>query len=105
MSSSLTNFLNEIDKPSIASAWLTDFSTRFEKGDVDSLVELFHTEGWFRDFLTFTWDLRTRHGRDQIRSYLDAVPRPVDFTIVDQDQGTSLGTVDNNLHTNGDGEG
>ncbi|KAF9063860.1 hypothetical protein BDP27DRAFT_1476217 [Rhodocollybia butyracea] len=37
-----------------------------------SLCSLFHSHGWLRDYLVFTWNLRTRNGHAQILEYLDA---------------------------------
>ena len=50
--------------------WFSVFADNIEKADVDALLLLFLSDGWFRDLLTFTWDLRTLRGQDKIKPYL-----------------------------------
>lgn len=54
----------------IASVWLEDFGSALERADV-AAASLFQPEGWWRDLLTFTWDLRTFHGTGRILAALE----------------------------------
>jgi len=54
----------------IAQAWFSSFSKVCETKDVDTLIGLLLPDGWFRDLLTFTWDVRSRHGHEEIKAYL-----------------------------------
>ncbi|KAJ3784256.1 FAD/NAD-P-binding domain-containing protein [Lentinula aff. detonsa] len=54
----------------IASSWFAQFSLSLRQQDVPGCVSLFHSSGWLRDLLVFTWNLRTLNGHDQILNYL-----------------------------------
>ena len=54
----------------IAAKWITDFSDAVRKGNVQSLCELFLVDGWLRNSLIFSWDVRSLEGREKIRAYL-----------------------------------
>src|SRR5689334_16350174 len=40
----------------LAGAWLADFSSALERGDVDAAVALFEPECYWRDLVAFTWN-------------------------------------------------
>src|SRR3712207_5915703 len=56
----------------IAGRWLADFETALEQRNTDMMAALFLPDGWWRDLLAFTWDLRTFHGTAAIVGALDA---------------------------------
>ena len=58
------------DPLSTASSWLSTFSSALGLADLDKLSGLFLPNGWFRDLLVFTWDVRSMEGRDKIQSFL-----------------------------------
>jgi putative flavoprotein involved in K+ transport len=41
-------------------------------GDVERAVDLFQTDCYWRDLVTFTWNIKTMEGKDQIRDMLHA---------------------------------
>jgi putative flavoprotein involved in K+ transport len=51
-----------------ATRWVHEFGAALEQGDLAALDSLFLADGWWRDLLTFTWDLRTFHGTDAMRA-------------------------------------
>jgi putative flavoprotein involved in K+ transport len=55
-----------------ASAWLADFTTVLERGDVDAAVALFEPECYWRDLVAFTWNICTQEGPEAIRAMLKA---------------------------------
>ena len=61
--------LNGLDQVSIARDWAAR-ATEVLNGDHDALDEILAPDGWLRDSLAFTWDLRTLHGVHAIRSFL-----------------------------------
>ena len=70
----------------IASRWLDGFAAALERRDTGALDELFHPDGWWRDLLTFTWDLRSFHGADAIKSAFEATlesTRPSGFRLTE----------------------
>ena len=54
------------------SAWLTGFSEALSRGDVAAAAAMFHSDGYWRDFVSFTWNLKTMEGRDAISEMLVA---------------------------------
>ncbi len=83
----------------IAGAWLARFGAALETGNLGAVEGLFLPDGWWRDLLAFTWDLRTFNGCQAIaeafKSTLGAV-RPCclrltpgkDPALVEPDPGT-----------------
>lgn len=55
---------------------VTDFLEKFgcalEAGDIDAAVALFQTDCYWRDLVTFTWNIKTMEGQDQVRDMLGA---------------------------------
>ena len=62
--------LSQEDASTIAAHWLTAFSKSTSAADVNSTIDLLTDECWWRDLLALTWDLRTFHGVDTIRTLL-----------------------------------
>ncbi|MGX1769279.1 flavin-containing monooxygenase [Dietzia sp. NPDC055343] len=51
--------------------WLAEFGEALSAGDTGRAAGMFETEGCWRDFVSFTWNLRTLEGREEIREMLD----------------------------------
>ena len=68
----------------IATGWLRDLETALKAGDIDAAVDLFATTSYWRDLVSFTWNLRTVEDRDGVRDMLthtlDRVA-PTDFQL------------------------
>ncbi|KAH7874925.1 dimethylaniline monooxygenase [Lentinula edodes] len=62
----------EVDLNGIASAWLSQLSHSLDLKNAASCASLFHPNGWLRDLLVFTWNLRTLNGHGQILDYLSS---------------------------------
>ncbi|KAF7313083.1 hypothetical protein MKEN_00994100 [Mycena kentingensis (nom. inval.)] len=54
----------------IAGAWLDTFSAGFASSDAEAIAQRFHSYGFLRDILTFTWTNRTLVGRPKIEPFL-----------------------------------
>lgn len=52
-------------------AWLASFDDALQAGDVDAVLDLFGGDCYWRDFVSFTWNLHTNEGHDDIREMLD----------------------------------
>lgn len=50
----------------IARTWLASLGDALTAGNPDAAAQLFEEEGFWRDFLAFTWNLKTLEGRDRI---------------------------------------
>lgn len=55
-----------------ASAWLGSFSDRLQQGDVSGTLDLFADDCYWRDFLAFTWNIKTMEGKAAIAAMLEA---------------------------------
>lgn len=53
-------------------ALLDKFGKALETGDIDAAVNCFQADCYWRDLVTFTWNLKTLEGHDQIRDMLQA---------------------------------
>ena len=58
------------DSHLIASVWLSKLACALRSGDAAAVTALFLADGWLRDILVLTWDLRTLEGQDKIATYL-----------------------------------
>lgn len=61
----------ELATDRIAEAWLGDFNVALDQRDSNAIRGLFAVDGWWRDLLALTWDLRTLHGADAIGLAVD----------------------------------
>ena len=49
---------------------LAKLGKALERGDIDTAVNLFQADCYWRDLVAFTWNLETMEGQDQIRDML-----------------------------------
>jgi putative flavoprotein involved in K+ transport len=63
------NIIRAVDKVSV---WLDRFAAALAKGDIDAAAGLFEPEGFWRDLVAFTWNIRTCEGRAEIKAMLAA---------------------------------
>ncbi len=52
--------------------WLNDFSKALQSGDTAAASNLFEEEGFWRDLVSFTWNIKTLEGRAAIKAMLDS---------------------------------
>ncbi|MEQ1943176.1 NAD(P)/FAD-dependent oxidoreductase [Mesorhizobium sp. VNQ89] len=64
--------MHETSPSAKASLWLAAFSERLAKGDLEGTLELFADDCYWRDFLAFTWNIKTMEGKAAIRAMLEA---------------------------------
>ncbi len=55
-----------------ARRWLHDFEAALGRNDIAASVALFEPDGYWRDLVAFTWNIRTQEGAAAIRSMLEA---------------------------------
>jgi putative flavoprotein involved in K+ transport len=67
------------------SGWLSDFQAALERGDIDAAAAMFAEESYWRDLVSFTWNIKTLEGRqgiaDMLHSQLEDV-QPSGFALV-----------------------
>ena len=51
---------------------LDRFGTALGAGDIDKAVDCFQDDCYWRDLVTFTWNIKTMEGKDQIRAMLES---------------------------------
>ncbi len=54
------------------SQWLSALEKALTDGNIDAAVDLFDDDSYWRDFVTFTWNLDTSEGKDAIRAMLES---------------------------------
>ena len=65
-----------------AAEWLRRFGSALEKGDINAAADMFEPEGFWRDLVALTWNLKTCEGRAEIKAMLAATlagARPRNF--------------------------
>ncbi|WP_442583171.1 NAD(P)-binding domain-containing protein [Mesorhizobium sp. ASY16-5R] len=70
---------------------LDKFGGALAVGDIDSAVECFQEDCYWRDLVTFTWNIKTMEGRDQIRDMLKsqlAKAKPSNWSIAEGEDAT-----------------
>ncbi|WP_299736804.1 NAD(P)/FAD-dependent oxidoreductase [uncultured Roseobacter sp.] len=79
---------------------VTDFLDRFgaalEAGDIDAAAALFQTDCYWRDLVTFTWNIKTMEGQDQVRDMLGAqlsTTKPTAWRIAEGEVATEDGGI------------
>ena len=61
-----------LDAPTArAQQWLTDFEAALTAGDIEAAAAMFAPAGFWRDLVSFSWNLVTVEGRDGVRGLLD----------------------------------
>lgn len=60
------------DINTMATEWLNALATATTSGDPDAVADLFEEDGYWRDLLSFTWNLTTAEGSTQIRQMITA---------------------------------
>src|SRR5437868_6087945 len=53
------------------STWLADFGAALERADVAAAMVMFDDDSYWRDLVSFTWNIKTLEGKDAIRTMLD----------------------------------
>ena len=55
-----------INPSTIVKNWLKEFGSALEKKDVQKTINLFDDECFWRDLVSFTWNIKTMEGKEQI---------------------------------------
>ena len=53
------------------SEWLVALSNALERADFDSAADMFDEDSYWRDLVSFTWNIKTMEGRDSIKAMLE----------------------------------
>ncbi|MGY4400815.1 NAD(P)/FAD-dependent oxidoreductase [Bradyrhizobium sp. USDA 3315] len=77
-------------------ALLDEFNVALSSGDIERAIALFQTDCYWRDLVTFTWNIKTMEGRDQIRDMLQARladSKPSGWRIADGEAASEAGGI------------
>jgi putative flavoprotein involved in K+ transport len=67
-----------------AAAWLADFGAALDRADIDAALAMFDADSYWRDLVSFTWNITTMEGPEAIRAMLEntlAATRPGGWQI------------------------
>jgi len=54
------------------SEWLSNFGSALDRADFDAAANLFQEDGYWRDLVSLTWNIKTLEGRENIKEMLKA---------------------------------
>jgi putative flavoprotein involved in K+ transport len=54
------------------SEWLSNFGNALDRADFDAAANLFQEDGYWRDLLSLTWNIKTLEGKENIKEMLKA---------------------------------
>jgi putative flavoprotein involved in K+ transport len=60
------------DSTQKVSVWLSNFGSALDRADFDTAVRMFEEESYWRDLLSFTWNIITLDGKEKIKAMLEA---------------------------------
>ncbi len=73
-----------------ATGWLNDFDAALKSGDVGAVTALFDDDCYWRDLVSFTWNIKTLEGKAQIADMLSATlarVKPSDWKLAEDATG------------------
>lgn len=50
--------------------WLQNFDQALQAKNIEKAVDCFETQGYWRDLVSFTWNIKTLEGQDEIKQML-----------------------------------
>ena len=59
-----------LDRRQIVESWLTKLSSALEEKRYVAAAEMFHSDGYWRDLLTFEWLFKVLHGPGEVEAWL-----------------------------------
>ncbi|MEP3247114.1 MAG: NAD(P)/FAD-dependent oxidoreductase [Sneathiella sp.] len=71
--------------------FLSQFERVLESGNIDHAVEMFQDDCYWRDLVTFTWNIKTVEGKMQVRDMLDAQlakTKPINWHVTEGELAT-----------------
>jgi putative flavoprotein involved in K+ transport len=77
------------DTTTVVTSWLADFGAALAAGDAHAAAELFAEDCYWRDLISFTWNITTSEGRPAIEAMLTqtlARVQPTDWKITDGEE-------------------
>src|SRR3984885_6617433 len=63
--------MNELNATQQLSEWLTRFDSALAGGDADGAAALFGDDSYWRDLVSFTWNITTAEGNAKVREMIE----------------------------------
>ena len=79
-----------------AQVFLDRFGEALAKPDIEAAVSMFAEDCYWRDLVSFTWNIKTVEGRDQVRDMLAhclSTVKPRDWRVAENEPATEAGGV------------
>ena len=79
-----------------AQVFLDRFGEALAKPDIEAAVAMFAEDSYWRDLVSFTWNIKTVEGRDEIRDMLThclATVKPRDWRVAEREPASEAGDV------------
>jgi putative flavoprotein involved in K+ transport len=76
--------------------WLQKFGGALQRGDIDAATAMFEPGGYWRDLVSFTWNVKTCEGRAEVKAMLAATlagVQPKNFLLKSEDGWFSFETA------------
>jgi len=76
--------------------WLQKFGGALQRGDIDAATAMFEPGGYWRDLVSFTWNVKTCEGRAEVKAMLAATladVKPKNFLLKREDGWFSFETA------------
>ena len=73
-----------------ATSWLNDFDKALKSENAGAVTELFDEDCYWRDLVSFTWNIKTMEGKAQIADMLNAtltMAKPSDWKLAEEATG------------------
>jgi putative flavoprotein involved in K+ transport len=77
-------------------AFLGAFGAALEAGDIDNVTSMFEDECYWRDLVTFTWNIKTMEGKAEVADMLRhqlAATKPTEWQVAEGETATEEGGV------------
>ncbi|MEO0831529.1 MAG: nuclear transport factor 2 family protein, partial [Pseudomonadota bacterium] len=77
-------------------SFLDGFGAALETGDVDAALGMFQDDCYWRDLVSFTWNLKTLEGKDQVAEMLRhqlATAKPTGWKVASGETPTEDGGI------------
>ena len=77
-------------------AFLGAFGGALEAGDIDTVTSMFEDECYWRDLVTFTWNIKTMEGKAEVADMLRhqlAATKPTEWQVAEGETATEEGGI------------
>src|SRR6266567_8341082 len=77
-------------------AWLSKFGAALDRADFAAVAGMFRAESYWRDLVSFTWNIKTAEGKENIKAMLEATApavKPTNWQVMEVENTIDKGVV------------